>query len=371
MYCVSDTAVVKFIKRLDYSPLCFCTFVCGWYWGKSPKQNNLLLHSCEFRGHLSLFPEPNTRLIITVITDSGTLLIYEDANLKWAAQLTEVPIAIDRSNVDGLPGALVTLGRTGRLQVSYLGSEPLLFKVPPLNLNTLNFAKTQQELTELEKEIKAGVDFTDMSLVNNAAEHDISVRVKISTKLEQCSNDINTRDRPMENDNNKMCTVCVGLKAAVPLEQVQVQFYVESPLMCSEKSRLYENIGAESIEQFDTNVYFADNLLASSAKVSVVVSFINKKCIPRVIRKSEVLPLDMFCKPASPQKEAAHKITITVENGEAPTAEGLFPEFTADLSTNGVVGFKMFHSDAIVTVVSARNSNRYRYFEHEINYHIR
>lgn len=34
LFGISDNAVVKFIKRLDYSPICLCTFVAGWYWGK-------------------------------------------------------------------------------------------------------------------------------------------------------------------------------------------------------------------------------------------------------------------------------------------------------------------------------------------------
>lgn len=317
-------------------------------------EHTLLLYS-----KLLQFPEPNTRLMITIITDSGTLLIYEQNHLKWAAQLSEVPVAIDRSNIDGLPGALVTLGRTGSLQVSYLGSEPLLFQVPPLNLKTLDFAQTQQELIELEKEIKAGVDFTDQSLVNNAAEHDVSVQLKIAAT--PVPHHITNQDGTSNNDNRMMCLVTADLKANIPLEQLQVQFYVEPPLKCSEIVHMYENVEAESIQQIDTNVYFAESSLASSCKVTIVVSFINKKCIPRVIRKTELLPLDMFCKIDVPQKEAVHKVTITVDNADVPTAEGLFTEFTADLAPTGVVGLKMFHSDSVVTVVSAKNSNRYRY----------
>lgn len=299
--------------------------------------------------------------MITVLTDNGTLLIYEEANLKWATQLADVPIAIDRSNVDGLPGALVTLGKTGNLQVSYLGSEPLLFKVPPLNLKALDFVKTQEELVELEKEIKAGVDFTDQSLVNKAAGNDISIQVKIDMKPVQSIYEIKQRDRGFANEYNRMCSLSIGLKANVALEQLQVQIYVECPLKCSEEARMFENVAVDSVEQIDAHVYFTDNLAASSAKLVVLVSFINKKCIPRVIRKTEYLPLDMFCKLDTPQKEAAHKVTVTIENADVPTAEGLFTEFTSELTTNGVVGFKMLHTDSIVTVVSAKNSNRYRY----------
>lgn len=33
LYGISDMSNIKFIKRLDYVPLCFCSFVAGWYYG--------------------------------------------------------------------------------------------------------------------------------------------------------------------------------------------------------------------------------------------------------------------------------------------------------------------------------------------------
>lgn len=297
---------------------------------------------------------------MTVITDSGTLLLYDESNLKWAAQLSDVPIAVNRSNLDGLPGAVVTLGKTGNLIASYLGSEPLVFKVPPLNLKALDFDNTQKELVELEKDIKAGIDFTDMSLINNAAEHDLSVQLVVASKLDSFPLHHINRDRSTGHETQNMCSVSIGLKASVPLEQIQVQFFVEPPLKCLQTVQSYEGIGADSIERFDTHVYFDDGLLASSAKVMAVVSFINKKCIPRIVRKVDYLPLDMFCKLDSPQKDALNKVTISVENSEVPTLEGLFTEYTGDLTSVGAVGFKMINSESIVTVVSAKNSNRFR-----------
>lgn len=33
LYGITDQANVKFMKRLDYSPICFSSFVSGWYYG--------------------------------------------------------------------------------------------------------------------------------------------------------------------------------------------------------------------------------------------------------------------------------------------------------------------------------------------------
>lgn len=32
---IADDGAVRFIKRIDYSPMCFHCFIIGWYWGKS------------------------------------------------------------------------------------------------------------------------------------------------------------------------------------------------------------------------------------------------------------------------------------------------------------------------------------------------
>lgn len=282
--------------------------------------------------------------------------------MKWASQLSEPPIAIDRSNLDGLPGSIVTLTRTGSLQASYLGSEPMLFKVPPLNLTALDFEKTKQELDELEKDIKAGIDFTDMSLINNAAEHDITVQLAVSSHLEPCSFSINKCDMPFDNEA-KMCSISVSLKANTAMDQIQVHFHVDPPLKCSPPVQLYEAIEVNNVDRLDAYVYFEDNLPAPSAKVTAVVSFIDKKNIPRVIRKSDYLPLGLFCKLDNPQKEANNKITITVENADAPSLDVLYSEFLTEPSSLGVIGLKTYQSDSVVTVVSGKNTNRYRYLQ--------
>lgn len=31
---IADDGSVRFIKRLDYSPMCFHCFIIGWYWGE-------------------------------------------------------------------------------------------------------------------------------------------------------------------------------------------------------------------------------------------------------------------------------------------------------------------------------------------------
>lgn len=52
----------------------------------------------------------------------------------------------------------MTLNSTGKVSVGFLGSDPIIFKVPPINLSKLDFEKSKMELDEMEREINSSVD---------------------------------------------------------------------------------------------------------------------------------------------------------------------------------------------------------------------
>lgn len=96
--------------------------------------------------------------MIAVATENRSLLIYQHSTLVWCAELLDESIAITKANFVGLAGGLVTLSSTGKVTVSFLGSDPSVFKVPPINLSKLDYEKSKCELEEMEKEINSSVD---------------------------------------------------------------------------------------------------------------------------------------------------------------------------------------------------------------------
>lgn len=78
--------------------------------------------------------------------------------MVWCAELSDETIAITRGNFVSLTGALVTLNSTGKVSVGFLGSDPIIFKVPPINLSKLDYEKSKTELDEMEREINSSVD---------------------------------------------------------------------------------------------------------------------------------------------------------------------------------------------------------------------
>lgn len=304
--------------------------------------------------------EPDTRLIITVVSESGTILIYNSSQLIWAAQLSFVPTAICRTNVTGLPGAIGTLCENGKVDISYLGSDPQLFQVPPLNMQKLNFEKTQNELIQLEKEIKAGIDFTDVSSVNEAAERDLNITFTIDPTLLNCEYTTNIRNTTVPIEDVKMVRASVKLYAKTLLEHIQVHFHCSAPLLAKKAIHSFEQLSINQQETIEAYFYVDNTCNVSSAMVTVITSFVNKQSIPRVIEKRQFLPLSMFYKLHAPQKESLIKLTLTTNLESTPSIERIFSEhFDIDSAPNAL-GFRSTYTGKLVTIVAAKNSNRYR-----------
>ncbi|XP_058121716.1 protein PTHB1 [Anopheles ziemanni] len=342
LVCVTDTGKVRFIKKLDYSPVCFHTFVVGWYW------------------------EPGARLILSVVSESGSLLLYENDQIIWSAQLPDVPVAIGRANVAGLPGALVTLGPTGALMVGYLGSEPQLFKVPALNLAPFEIARCQRELLELEREIRTGVDPSDASIANAAAERDVTVQLELAeATITGCTHptDIpNASSVPIE-----MCQLSVTVRAELNLEMLQVTVATDRAVRCTKDSFLFRDVVAHSTESLQAWIYPGEPAIPGSLTVAVFCSYTNKQGITRVLQRDAQLPLRLFVKGCQPSKEAQHKVTLSLAGGTGSAVGTLghhFPEFLSEGTSGGpsALGLQSLTvgDGRRVTIVAAKNTNRFR-----------
>lgn len=291
------------------------------------------------------------------MSESGSLLIYEESTLIWAAQLSEVPVAIQRSNVNGLAGAIVTLSETGNLQVGFLGSEPQPFKVPPLNLSELNYENVQKELAELEKDIKSGIDFTDLSLTKALAKKDLQLKVTVDSKLEPCK--FSTKI-PFD-VARQMCRVGIVVTPSIMLEHIQIHFVTPEPLVCSQPLHFLRDVPINTSKIIDVWVYCNDPTPFHTTEMKVVVSFINQQSICRILEEQISLPMKLFFSQHSPQKEAAIKLTFTIEGSGTPSLSSLFSTDYSIDSDFQAVGFKSNFSNSVITVVAAKSSNRLRY----------
>ncbi|XP_061388672.1 protein PTHB1-like [Musca vetustissima] len=342
--CLTDTGKIEFILKLDYAPKCFHSFVVGYYW------------------------EPTARLITIIVSETSKVFIYEMANIIWAAQFKhESPVAIQRSNIMNLPGGIVTLSPTGKLRIGYLGSDPYIFQVPPLNMQELTFQQAHDEFIQLEQEIKEATDIQDMKAINEKAYADVHIEFAI----EQNTNDdadtmlldipahVTLKDLPV-------CSGKLKWHAKCDLSELQVVFNLPDGIKCSQDTLTYTDIKADTREIMELDFYTCDLLHIPSAKVEAIVSFISTKGIPRVIQKTSFLPLNMFFKARQPQKAAAIKLTFNVNAGEESVKlTNYFTEFVSWESDIQALGLVLLTTadesqEEIITIVAAKNSNRIR-----------
>ncbi|XP_054740776.1 protein PTHB1 [Anastrepha obliqua] len=341
---LTDDGLVDFILKLDYTPRCFHSFVIGYYW------------------------EPDARLITSIVSDSGKLFIYEGANIIWASQYKDdAPVAIQRSNLNGLAGGIVALGPTGQLRIGYLGSEPFVFKVPSVNMEDLSFTQAHKELQQLEEEIKAAVDMTDLEDIDKRAAEDVRIQFTINSEISEDA-DVLLLDVPAHVAVRELptCTGTLKLRCKLELAELQVVFSMAEGVRCSQDTLTYVEMTAGQAETLELDFYVDDLLHVHSTRVDVIISFISNKGIPRVLQQSAYLPLSMFFKAKPPQKTADIKLTYNIiSKSLTPKLSTFFPEFIMPESESQALGLLLLcpgdeKSEEVVTIVLAKNSNRLR-----------
>uniref|UniRef100_A0AAR2IQ59 Bardet-Biedl syndrome 9 n=1 Tax=Pygocentrus nattereri TaxID=42514 RepID=A0AAR2IQ59_PYGNA len=126
LFCLRDSGQIRFMKKLEYNPSCFLPYA-----SVSEGTTNVLLGN-----------------------HNNMLLVYQDTTLKWAAQLSCVPVAVRVANFLELKGLVVTLSSEGHLQCSYMGTDPSFFTAPKVEAREVNYDEVDAEMKALHKVIR-------------------------------------------------------------------------------------------------------------------------------------------------------------------------------------------------------------------------
>ncbi|KPJ07847.1 Protein PTHB1 [Papilio machaon] len=163
LYCFQDNGLMKTLIRFDYTPICFHSYLIGWYY------------------------EPGARLLVMVASDDSKLYVYEGTKLLWACDLMMKAVSLSRCFINSLPGGVVTLYLDGMVSVNYLGTEPDLN--PSVNIvnEIVSPVEVQRELESVEEALKLIIsedkDFTKEELSNfEAPVNNITFKYKTTNK---------------------------------------------------------------------------------------------------------------------------------------------------------------------------------------------
>lgn len=227
----------------------------------------------------SFSAEPGARLLTAIVSDSAKLHIYEEANIIWAAQWQQpAPVAIQRSNVQGLAGSIVTLTASGQLTVGYLGAQPYQFQVLPLNIEELSFAEAHKQLQQLEDEIKESVDIRDMDALNQQAADQVRLSFSIQREV---FDDLDTLllDVPADVAVKELPSAKGLLKVKVKAELAELQLVIKTPngVRCSQETLSLVDVPAGSTQELPLDFYMAELLHVHSTRVEIFASFVSPR----------------------------------------------------------------------------------------------
>uniref|UniRef100_A0A8D2DEG0 Bardet-Biedl syndrome 9 n=1 Tax=Sciurus vulgaris TaxID=55149 RepID=A0A8D2DEG0_SCIVU len=296
-FCLKENGQIRFMKKLDCSPSCFLPY-CSVSEGT----------------------------VNTLIGNHKNMLhVYQDVTLKWATQLPHVPVAVRVGCFHDLKGVIVTLSDDGRLQCSYLGTDPSLFQAPKVESRELNYDELDVELKELQRIIK--VVKSQGVWPMHEKEDDLNVSAMVSSNFDSVSQ---AADVEVGTDVVPSITVKITLQNRIVLPKVKLSIYVQPPLVLT-------------CDQFTFE--FLDR---------------NPDGTPRVIQCKFRLPLKLICLPGQPSKTANHKLTIDT-NKSPVSLLSLFPGFAnqSDDDQVNVMGFR-FLGGSQVTLLASKTSQRYR-----------
>uniref|UniRef100_A0AAQ5X8P9 Bardet-Biedl syndrome 9 n=1 Tax=Amphiprion ocellaris TaxID=80972 RepID=A0AAQ5X8P9_AMPOC len=281
LYCLRDNGQIRFMKKLEFNPSCFLPYA-----SVTDGTTNLLLGN-----------------------HTNMLLVYQDVTLKWAAQLSFVPVAVRVANFPELKGAVVTLTADGHLLCSYMGTDPSFFSTPKVDAREADYEQVDAEMKKLQKFIREATRTQGRRLL----ELFIFFLSPLSPRL-----------------TLSLFSLQVTVKASCVVQSSKLTIGVQPPLAVTQ-------------DQFTSILLY---LLFSG--------------VPRVLQSRFSLPLALVCVPSSPAKTTNFK--ITVDTNQPPVdLSSIFREFSAkseDKDGNSLAF--QFLSGAKVTVLASKTSQRYR-----------
>ncbi|CAJ1063068.1 protein PTHB1 [Xyrichtys novacula] len=328
LYCFRDNGQIRFMKKLEFNPSCFLPYTTVM-----DGTTNLLL--CNH---------------------TNMLLVYQDVTLKWAAQLSCVPVAVRVANFPELKGVVVTLSSDGHLLCSYMGTDPSFFSTPKVDAREADYEQVDTEMKKLQKFIREATRTQDI-LPKTDAEEDLIITAAVSSSMDSPSQalipDLDGLPVPS-------VTVQLTVKASCVMQSSKLTVGVQPPLAVTQDQFVLEPMGFGASVVVEFSAFLNGRYPPADLTGDVTVSYSSPTGVPRVHQSRFSLPLALICVPSSPNKNTRFKISVDTNQPPVDLAS-VFPEFTADSEDKDGNGLAFqFLSGGKVSVQASKTSQRYR-----------
>ncbi|RXN22946.1 PTHB1 isoform X2 [Labeo rohita] len=393
-FCLKDNGQIRFMKKLEFNPSCFLPYgsvsegstnvlMCN--------HNNMLLvyqdvtlkwaaqlscvpvavrvanfldhrpseHTCPsylavFSLALSSVSEGSTNVLMC--NHNNMLLVYQDVTLKWAAQLSCVPVAVRVANFLELKGLVVTLSSDGHLQCSYMGTDPSFFTAPKVDAREVNYDEVDTEMKMLQKVIREATKTQDI-LPRAETEEELSLNAIVSSNLDEVSCAVIPEMNGMPVPS---VTVKVKIKSRSAVQSPKMTVCVQPPLAVTQDQFVLESMGSgcELVVRF--SAFLNGHYPPADMCGDIAVSYSSATGIPRVSQCKFSLPLRLVCYPSAAIKNAKYKITVDTNKPPVNLNE-VFPDFSEKSENNdsSALGFQLITGSRVI-VLASKTSQRYR-----------
>ncbi|XP_014245601.1 protein PTHB1 [Cimex lectularius] len=318
IYCFSETGVMKFCKRLQYTPICS-----------------------------SIYSRGEPVVMSLVATDTNQLMIYEQTTLKWSAQISLTPVAVIKGNFKGIVGCLVLLSEDGELQCCYLGTEPTMFVPPPIPSGTSTISELESKLATLQHQIATFSQTAKNTLGAPTNLPDLKLIPKVWPLLEQ----------------ETACKFEVSVQALTPVHNIHITVTVQHPMLAVPVSHYIPNLN-DKIEVFSNISVSASHTVPWDLDVNVLAVYLCSDDRCGTAQASLTLPPHLVLELAPPSKDL--ESTLILSASHAVILPTLFPEFGADSwnetgSNELQAGFRYKNmADTNFTITVNKNQQKYR-----------
>lgn len=114
--------------------------------------------------------------------------------------------------------------------------------------------------------------------------------------------------------SEEFCIIHVNLQSSVNLEQIQILITTNPAFVIPKCTFFIKDFAANDIHSIDTIVYASESEITELflPAITIMISFINKQSIARVLKHTIAIPLNSVLKKHSPQKENVYKVTLSI-----------------------------------------------------------
>eukprot|EP00698_Gefionella_okellyi_P022861 TRINITY_DN7657_c0_g1_i1.p1 TRINITY_DN7657_c0_g1~~TRINITY_DN7657_c0_g1_i1.p1 ORF type:complete len:857 (+),score=195.62 TRINITY_DN7657_c0_g1_i1:219-2789(+) len=333
LFCVTETGTIRQQKRLHFVPSALLTYSIG--------------ADAEF----------GVRHNLLVGSHASSLMVFRDLQLMWSAKIGAPPIAVRIGKFGGVNGMIVTLDDTGRVRISYLGTDAATSGVAAADARDLDYEAMNREHRELSRTIR------DAMTGQLEPQETVTVRSQVPLpELEQVEDDGSVRSVV-----NARVFLSYGGSGSV--EQVSVACKAPLPFGCSNDSGVIETLrGSRTPANVPIGFRLVSNSTPATLTMPIVVSYQSgESSQPRSVLHQMQLSLTFVSRIVSPIKTATYKITIDTNKSAVPL-NTLFDDVLLATVNAGpdiravaanALSFR-YHNGEDCTILASKNAGRYR-----------